>query len=75
MNDDDLDMYDEDENSAGYYNNDDYDPGDFEPTRISVVDQRGRPVGVQVQGGGINDMLPPYPEAGGYSNVRRRSRF
>lgn len=45
------------------------------PTRISVVDQRGRPVAVSIQGQNIRDMQPPYEDRGIYANTRRRSRF
>lgn len=44
-------------------------------TRISVVDQRGRPVGVAIQGQNIRDMQPPYEDRSIYATTRRRSRF
>lgn len=68
------DLIDGDDLDDGYdddgYDDDGYDDG---PTRISVVDRRGRPVGVSIQT--PSDMLPPSAAAGRYANVRRRSRF
>lgn len=59
---------DDDDFDGGYYEN----GGD---TRISVVDQRGRPVAVSIQGNNVQDMWPPYEDRSIYANTRRRSRF